>query len=196
MISVVRWNSLPISSTEMPRQPIQRERKCFNLLPELLILVNFTFHYYKLHVTLGISGLKGRFPPFGPPFPFLSFFMLIFSLFLSICRPVTSDKTLTAWIPLDPVPDNMGPLEFVAGSHTADLGRSVGIGVESDAAVGAAVEAGGYQLIGGAFKQGEVSFHAGWTFHRAPQNTTDVTRKVYTVIYIGKINKSMELSVF
>lgn len=80
----------------------------------------------------------------------------------------------------------MGPLEFVAGSHTADLGRSVGIGTASDAAVGAAVEAGGYKLVGGAFAAGEVSFHAGWTFHRAPQNATDTTRKVFTVIYMGK----------
>jgi hypothetical protein len=31
---------------------------------------------------------------------------------------------------------------------------------------------------------GDVSFHTGWTFHRAGPNTTDVPRRVMTVIYM------------
>lgn len=33
---------------------------------------------------------------------------------------------------------------------------------------------------------GEVSFHAGWTFHRASGNQTDRPREVFTVIFIDK----------
>ena len=34
------------------------------------------------------------------------------------------------------------------------------------------------------FDLGEVSFHRGWTFHRAGPNTTNQTRAVMTIIYI------------
>ncbi len=33
---------------------------------------------------------------------------------------------------------------------------------------------------------GEVSFHAGWTFHRAEPNQSDQTRGVFTVIYMDR----------
>jgi hypothetical protein len=33
---------------------------------------------------------------------------------------------------------------------------------------------------------GEVSFHYGWTLHRAGPNTTDRPRKVHTIIYFDK----------
>ena len=34
------------------------------------------------------------------------------------------------------------------------------------------------------FDLGEVSFHAGWTFHRAGANTTNRPREVMTIIYM------------
>ena len=34
---------------------------------------------------------------------------------------------------------------------------------------------------------GEVSFHSGWTFHRAEGNSTQHPRKVMTVIYMDKV---------
>lgn len=42
--------------------------------------------------------------------------------------PLGSDKTVTAWVPLVPVPEGRGPLQFAAGSQRHDLGRAVGIG--------------------------------------------------------------------
>ena len=33
---------------------------------------------------------------------------------------------------MQPVPANMGPLEFAAGSHKDDLGRGLNISVESE----------------------------------------------------------------
>jgi ectoine hydroxylase-related dioxygenase (phytanoyl-CoA dioxygenase family) len=45
--------------------------------------------------------------------------------------PLASEKTVTAWVPLEAVPEEMGPLQFAAGSHRKDLGRAVGIGCET-----------------------------------------------------------------
>jgi ectoine hydroxylase-related dioxygenase (phytanoyl-CoA dioxygenase family) len=98
--------------------------------------------------------------------------------------PLSSDKTVTAWIPLVPVSEDMGPLEFVCESHRVDLGRAVGIGVESDRVIGEAVQNGGFKIAKGAFELGEVSFHSGWTFHRAAGNTSETERKVFTCIYM------------
>ena len=39
---------------------------------------------------------------------------------------------------------------------------------------------------------GEVSFHSGWTFHRADGNSTDQPRKVMTVIYMDKDMRVIE----
>lgn len=41
--------------------------------------------------------------------------------------PLSSDKAVTAWIPLQPTPAEMGPLQFAAGSHKVDVGRHLGI---------------------------------------------------------------------
>ena len=36
------------------------------------------------------------------------------------------------------------------------------------------------------FDLGEVSFHYGWTFHRAGRNTSDKPRAVMTIIYMDE----------
>ena len=41
--------------------------------------------------------------------------------------PLSSDKAITAWVPLQPTPAVMGPLQFAAGSHKVDVGRHLGI---------------------------------------------------------------------
>jgi ectoine hydroxylase-related dioxygenase (phytanoyl-CoA dioxygenase family) len=43
---------------------------------------------------------------------------------------------------------------------------------------------GGFDVVHEPFDLGEVSFHRGWTYHRAGQNTTRTARKVMTVIYM------------
>jgi ectoine hydroxylase-related dioxygenase (phytanoyl-CoA dioxygenase family) len=110
--------------------------------------------------------------------------------------PLDTDRTVTAWVPLSAVPPQMGPLQFAARSHRADLGRSVGIGKESDAVVGAAVREGGYELCyrgsDSGYELGEVSFHSGWTFHRADANRSESVRRVMTMIYIDKDARATE----
>lgn len=98
--------------------------------------------------------------------------------------PLSSDRTVTAWVPLQPVADNMGPLGFYKGSHREDFGRDLEISDESEAQITAAMEKSGFEFDGGAFELGEVSFHSGWTFHRAGPNASDTPRSVMTVIYM------------
>ena len=100
--------------------------------------------------------------------------------------PLSSDRTVTAWIPLQPVPDEMGPLAFYAGSQKEEFGRDLGISDESERAITEAMRARGFPMVGGAFGLGEVSFHSGWTFHRAGPNLTDRPRAVMTIIYMDR----------
>ena len=46
--------------------------------------------------------------------------------------PLASDRCVTAWIPLQPVPDEMGPIGFYAGSQRFELGRDLPISDDSE----------------------------------------------------------------
>lgn len=98
--------------------------------------------------------------------------------------PLSSDRTLTVWIPLQPVPENMGPLGFYKGSHHEDFGRNLEISDESEAQITAAMEQRGFEFDVGPFDLGDVSFHSGWTFHRAGPNLSATPRSVMTMIYM------------
>lgn len=100
--------------------------------------------------------------------------------------PLETDKTITAWIPLQATPLEMGPLEFSAGSHRILEGRDLEIGDESEVVMQQKLRVTDFQHIIEPFDAGEISFHSGWVFHRAGANTTDQMRKVMTVIYMDK----------
>ena len=100
--------------------------------------------------------------------------------------PLSSDKTVTAWIPLQATPLEMGPLEFSAGSHVIVAGRELEIGDESEEKIQKTLRVTDFKHVIEAFDIGEISFHSGWIFHRAGANITDQMRKVMTVIYMDK----------
>jgi ectoine hydroxylase-related dioxygenase (phytanoyl-CoA dioxygenase family) len=100
--------------------------------------------------------------------------------------PLQTDKTITAWIPLQATPLEMGPLEFSAASHHIVDGRELEIGDESEQIIQQKLRVTDFKHVIEAFDLGEVSFHSGWIFHRAGANTTTTTRKVMTVIYMDK----------
>jgi ectoine hydroxylase-related dioxygenase (phytanoyl-CoA dioxygenase family) len=100
--------------------------------------------------------------------------------------PLETDKTVTAWIPLQATPLELGPLEFSAGSHQIVEGRELEIGDESEAAIQQRLKVTDFKHVVEPFDCGEVSFHSGWVFHRAGANTTNQMRKVMTVIYMDK----------
>ncbi|MCZ8234509.1 MAG: phytanoyl-CoA dioxygenase family protein [Inhella sp.] len=98
--------------------------------------------------------------------------------------PLASDRTVTAWIPLQAVPEAMGPLGFYARSQSVEFGRELGISDESEDKISANMARHGFEFVSGAFELGEVSFHLGWTFHKAGANVSDRPRSVMTVIYM------------
>lgn len=100
--------------------------------------------------------------------------------------PLSSDKTITVWIPLQEVKLEMGPLEFSAGSHQITEGRELSISDESEEKIRQKLRVTDFPHIVEPFALGEVSFHSGWVFHRAGANQTDKVRKVMTVIYMDK----------
>lgn len=100
--------------------------------------------------------------------------------------PLNSDKTITAWIPLQETPLEMGPLEFSAESHKIVEGRELAISDESEAKIQQRLRVTDFPHVIEPFDAGEISFHSGWIFHRAGANTTKHTRKVMTIIYMDK----------
>lgn len=100
--------------------------------------------------------------------------------------PLETDKTVTAWIPLQNTPLEWGPLEFSAESYKLTVGRDKAIGDESQSVLEDALRREGYRHVVEPFELGEVSFHSGWLFHRAGPNTTGKMRKVMTMIYMDK----------
>ncbi len=98
--------------------------------------------------------------------------------------PVDSDKTITAWIPLQDTPLEMGPLAFCEKSHRFQIGRDLEISDESEMTLKEALNS--FRLEESAFELGDVSFHAGWTFHRAGANSTERPREVMTMIYMDE----------
>lgn len=100
--------------------------------------------------------------------------------------PVSTDRTITAWVPLQAVPQEMGPLAFYAGSQGVEFGRDLIISDESERAITANMQAHGFRVVDEPFELGEVSFHLGWTFHRAGPNESANPRSVMTVIYMDR----------
>ncbi len=100
--------------------------------------------------------------------------------------PLASDKTVTAWIPLQETALDMGPLEFSAASHNIVEGRELSIGDESEKLIQQKLKITDFKHVIEPFDLGEVSFHSGWIFHRAGANKTTHVRKVMTVIYMDK----------
>ena len=98
--------------------------------------------------------------------------------------PMASPLSITAWIPLQPVPLEMGPLCFGRGSHRRRIGRDLEIGAESEEQIGREVREQKIDEVQEAFALGDVSYHLGWTLHRAGPNSTTTPRRVFTIIYM------------
>ena len=98
--------------------------------------------------------------------------------------PLISDRAITAWIPLTAVSLEMGPLAFCPGSHRLQDGRDLEISDESEATLAHKLEL--YGVVEEPFAAGDVSFHLGWTFHRAGANATSGVREAFTIIYLDQ----------
>lgn len=100
--------------------------------------------------------------------------------------PLSTDRTVTVWIPLVDISDDVGSMTFVDGSHRMGDLRGREISDASDAEFAALID--GRSLpttTHGAMTVGDVTFHHGWTIHSAPPNPTDSMRPVMTMIYLA-----------
>lgn len=98
--------------------------------------------------------------------------------------PLSSDRTVTVWVPLQDTPIEMGPLSFAKGSQKHEFGRDLPISDESEAKLKVDLAEANFPLVQEPYKLGDVSFHTGWTFHRAGANASDKPRAVMTIIYM------------
>lgn len=96
--------------------------------------------------------------------------------------PLSNANSVTVWAPLQATPLPLGPLSFAIGSQVIEAGRDLAISDESEEKIRYNLR--DFPIDEGAYDLGEVSFHSGWTFHRAGPNTSDMPRAVMTMIYI------------
>ncbi|SEF53882.1 Phytanoyl-CoA dioxygenase (PhyH) [Actinacidiphila yanglinensis] len=98
--------------------------------------------------------------------------------------PLSSDRTITLWLPLQETGSDLGPLAFARGSHHFSSGRDLPISDESERVIEQAVAEQDFEDVVEPFALGDASFHHGWTFHHAGPNRGAVPRRVMTVIYM------------
>jgi ectoine hydroxylase-related dioxygenase (phytanoyl-CoA dioxygenase family) len=98
--------------------------------------------------------------------------------------PLSNTNTITAWIPLQKTDLEMGPLAFAEKSQEVEIGRNEAISDESERKLSIAMQ--DFKINETPFDLGEISFHSGWTYHRAGANVSGKPRKVMTMIYMDK----------
>lgn len=100
--------------------------------------------------------------------------------------PLDTPNTITMWMPLVPISEQVGSMTFASGSHHSGYISKTTISDESHRTLGAYVESKGLEAVNyGALAAGDATFHAGWTLHAAPGNPTETMREVMTVIYFA-----------
>jgi ectoine hydroxylase-related dioxygenase (phytanoyl-CoA dioxygenase family) len=89
------------------------------------------------------------------------------------------------WIPLVPVPQEVGSMTFVSGSHRLGWLGDLPWSREAEAAVQDVVRRHGLGYTSyGAMEPGDVTLHSAWTLHSAKGNPTTEVREVMNIFYL------------
>jgi ectoine hydroxylase-related dioxygenase (phytanoyl-CoA dioxygenase family) len=100
--------------------------------------------------------------------------------------PLDTKHTITLWMPLVPVSEEVGSMTFASGSQILGYINKMAISDESHRTLKEYIAGKGFETVSyGAMAAGDATFHAGWTMHSAPGNPTDIMRKVMTIIYVA-----------
>jgi ectoine hydroxylase-related dioxygenase (phytanoyl-CoA dioxygenase family) len=100
--------------------------------------------------------------------------------------PFESGDTITMWMPLADLADEVGSMHFASGSHRIGHVSGESISDESDREITALIEERQLPVeTHGPLRAGDATFHAGWTLHSAGPNPTAAMRSVMTVIYVA-----------
>jgi len=100
--------------------------------------------------------------------------------------PIASNNVCTAWIPLQAIPQEMGPLAFAVGMENYRLVKSVEhsrFDKSYDRAISNAFAKHDVAVDDGPFEIGEISFHHSLSFHTAGPNNTTESRMVLATTY-------------
>jgi ectoine hydroxylase-related dioxygenase (phytanoyl-CoA dioxygenase family) len=97
--------------------------------------------------------------------------------------PLETPNTVTLWMPLIDLAEEMGTMIFAGGSHLDGPLLQESISTEAGAMYARLVRERGFPVSGTAMNAGDATFHAGWTVHAAHRNASGQTREVLTVIY-------------
>ena len=108
--------------------------------------------------------------------------------------PLDTTNTITMWMPLVDVPNEIGSVVFASGSHErGDLGGNE-IGDNSQLHFDRLIEREKFDLVSySPMRAGDASFHAGWALHGAPANETATMRSVMTIIYFADGTRVSEI---
>ena len=107
--------------------------------------------------------------------------------------PLDTNNTITLWMPLVPVPLEVGSMSFASGSQNLGYVGDLPISEKSDEALQNLIRERDLRThTYGALEAGDATYHAGWTLHGAPGNPTPNTREVMTIIYIDSNARVIE----
>jgi ectoine hydroxylase-related dioxygenase (phytanoyl-CoA dioxygenase family) len=108
--------------------------------------------------------------------------------------PLDTNNTITMWMPLIDITEDMGMLTFASGSHQSGFVENVAISDESEATLERFIKEKGFEVSRAkSMNAGDATWHYGWTLHSAPGNkSADTMREVMTIIFIADGARIME----
>jgi len=98
---------------------------------------------------------------------------------------IAEPRTVTAWIPFQPVRLKNGAVGYLPGSHRSGLREFANIFSSTGLDLDAFPETRNKSFDYVEAEKGDVVFHHGLTVHRAYPNTTAETRRAHTVIFFA-----------
>lgn len=100
--------------------------------------------------------------------------------------PIATENVCTLWLPLQAIPNNMGPLAFARGLNLVKMVDSIPFNkfdTSYDQQIMEKFRNEGIDVNSGPFDLGEASFHHNFSFHTAGPNRTTTQRMVLATTY-------------